>query len=115
MEPVRPVFLNHSLRDNKNGAPDRIRTCGPQIRHTTTFVATPNLWSVCALDFLFIIPTNVGLDAARKVSTPFPNGTWLGIAILQVSPTLSDSTLRVSPKAPNFLGIWCSIQLSYGR
>ena len=115
MEPVRSVFPNHSLQANKNGAPDRIRTCDPQIRHTTTFIATPKLWGVCALDFLFIIPTNVGLDATRKVSTPFPNRTWLGIAILQVSPTLSGSTLRVSSKAPNFLGIWCSIQLSYGR
>jgi len=29
---------------------------------------------VCALDFLFIIPTKVGLDAHRKVSTPSLSG-----------------------------------------
>ena len=41
------------------------------------------------------------LDAARLVSTPFPFGTWLGIAISKVSPTLSSSTRNVSNTAPN--------------
>ena len=53
--------------------------------------------NVRALDFPFIIPTGVRLDAHRQVSTPFPCGTWLGIAILQVSPTLMGFHPRVSP------------------
>ena len=57
--------------------------------------------NVRALDFPFIIPTEVGLDATRQVSTPSPFGAWHGIAILQVSPFLSGSTRRVSPTAPN--------------
>ena len=94
-----------------NGAAWVTRTPDPRIHHTTTFVATH--LGVCALDFLFVIPTEVGLDATRQVSTPSPFGAWLGIAILQVSPNLSGSTRDISLAAPNYLGILCSIQLSY--
>ena len=97
-----------------NGGPEWIRTTDLQIRHTTTFVAIPRMGNVRALDFPFIIPTEVGLDAARQVSTPSPFGAWHGIAILEVSPFLSGSARRISPAAPNLLGIWRSILLNYG-
>jgi len=86
-------------------------------RFITLQLSLPSLImrNVRALDFPFIIPTEVGLDATRQVSTPSPFGAWHGIAILQVSPFLSGSTRRVSPTAPNPLGIWRSIQLNYGR
>ena len=64
----------------------------------------PPYGSVRALDFPFIIPTEVGLDAARQVSTRFPFGTSLGIAnsfTCKVSPNLSSSTRGVSTAAPN--------------
>ena len=63
-----------------SGDPDRIRTCDPQIHHNYDF-HRHSVKSVCVLDFLFIIPTEVELDANRQVSTPFLLRTWLGIAI----------------------------------
>ena len=74
--------------------PTRLELVTPAFITTTTFVAI--LPDVCALDFPFIIPTEAGLDAHRQVSTPFPLGTWLGIAILQVSPTLMGFHSKVS-------------------
>ena len=72
-------------------------------RFITLQLSLPSLHmrNVRALDFPFIIPTKVGLDATRQVSTPSPFGAWHGIAILQVSPFLSGSTHRISPMAPN--------------
>ena len=77
-----------------NGAAWVTRTPDPRIHHTTTFVATH--LGVCALDFPLIIPTEVGLDSHRQVSTPSPCGAWLGIAILQVSPSLMGFHPKVS-------------------
>ena len=78
---------------------------------TTTFVATLRcLWSGLSLHH----NSQWTVGATRQVSTPFPSGTWFGIAISQVSPTLSSSTYRVSSTAPNLLGILRSIQLNYG-
>ena len=74
--------------------PARFELATPAFITTTTFVAT--LEGVCVLDFPFIIPTKVGLDAHRQVSTPSPCGAWLGIAILQVSPTLMSFHPKVS-------------------
>ena len=89
-------------------------------RFITLQLSLPSLLmrNVRALDFPFIIPTEVGLDATRQVSTPSPFGAWHGIAnsiTRKVSPFLSGSTRRVSPTAPNLLGIWRSILLNYGR
>ncbi len=78
----------------ENGAACKTRTCDPRIHHTTTFVATPTVGVFVRWTSLH--HTNVGLDAHRQVSTPFPFGTWLGIAILQVSPTLMSVHLKVS-------------------
>jgi len=39
------------------------------------------------------------LGAARQVSTPSDYSAWLGVAILQGSPNLSISTLKVSLQA----------------
>ena len=50
-----------------------------------------------SLEYTFTIFFNLG--ACRLLSTPFFFKTWFGIAILQVSPSLTGSTLRVSPKA----------------
>ena len=86
--------------DKGSGAAPQDRTADLWFHHTTTFVATH--LGVCALDFLFIIPTKVGLDAARKVSTPSPYGAWLGIAILQVSPNLSGFHPAVSGRRCNY-------------
>jgi len=71
----------------KNGADAQTRTADLRIHTNYNFRCHP-IWDVCGLDFPFIVPTEVGLDAHRQVSTPFPFGIWLGIAILQVSPTL---------------------------
>jgi len=52
--------------------------------------------SVCSLDFTFTFAFALALGAARQVSTPSDYSAWLGIAILQVPPNLSSSTLKVS-------------------
>ena len=62
-------------------------------------------------------PLSVG--AARPVSTPSPDfsGAWLGIgwpqARRELSPTLSGFSTAFPVVLPNFLGILCSILLSY--
>ena len=60
------------MESEGSGAAPQDRTADLWFHHTTTFVAT--YLGVCALDFLFIIPTKVGLDAHRKVSTPSLSG-----------------------------------------
>ena len=79
-----------------SGDPEWIRTTDPKIRHTTTFVATSRWKCLCAGLSLHHANRAVGLDAARQVSTPSPFGAWLGIAILQVSPTLMSFHPKVS-------------------
>jgi len=62
-----------------------------------------------ALDFLFTILTEVRLGTHRQVSTPYPIGAWLGIAISQVSPTLMSFHLKVSQERRNLkLRMRCS-------
>jgi len=50
-----------------------------------------------SLEYTFTISFDLG--ACRLLSTPSFFKAWFGIAILQVSPNLTGSTLRVSPKA----------------
>ncbi|MEE2955266.1 MAG: hypothetical protein VX780_03960 [Pseudomonadota bacterium] len=56
------------------------RTRDPRILTNYSFHCH-SVRNVCGLDFPSIIATLVALDAHRQVSTPFPSGTWLGIAI----------------------------------
>jgi hypothetical protein len=65
----------------------------PDFLTTTAFAAI----AVCGLDFPFTVGFPLG--AACQISTPSDFSAWLGIAILQVSPNLSGSTPRVSPRA----------------
>jgi len=43
------------------------------------------------------------LGTSRQVSTPYFFKSWLGIAILQVSPNLRGSTFKISLKALKFV------------
>ena len=58
---------------------------------------SPPPYGVRGLDYTFTLAFALG--AARLVSTPSSCEAWLGIAILQVSPTLSSSTAGVSAGA----------------
>ena len=68
---------------------------------------------VCGLDYTFTVASAVG--AARLVSTPSPIGAWLGIAMQKVSPNLSSSASRVSPRALNFIQVRCVYQFRHAR
>jgi len=65
----------------------------------TAFAAARGVWS---LDYPFTVAAETALGAARLVSTPSPQGAWLGIAVGRTgpgSPNLSGSTPSVSRRA----------------
>ena len=73
---------------------DETRTRTPfRARDFLTTIAFATL-AVCSLEYTFTIAFALGV--ARLLSTPSGFPAWLGIPILQGSPTLSDSTLKVS-------------------
>ena len=70
---------------------------GRPIAYLTTIVFTTcfrSLWSGLCLH-----RSIAAVDAHRQVSTPSHYWAWLGVVILQISPTLMGSTLTVSNKA----------------
>ena len=102
-----------AFRQGKNGVHGRIRTCDPRIHPTSAFAAAfRRSWSGLSLRHW---PWPLG--AARPVSTP--SGVATGLARdwhatrAKLSPTLSRSAARFPLATPNFLGILCSILLSY--
>ena len=89
--------------------PTRLELVTPAFITLQLSLPSPRVGNVRALDFLLIIPTEVGLDSHRQVSTRFPFGTSLGIAILQVSPTLMSVHPKVSQWGRNIkLRMRCS-------
>ena len=63
------------------------RTRNSRVIVTTMAFAT---LTVCGPEYAFTISFDLG--GGRLLSTPFPFGTWLGVAILQVSPNLTAFT-----------------------
>ena len=97
-----------------DGVHERIRTSDPRI-HTTSALAAARERSWSGLS-LHHEPKLLG--AAHPVSTPSTDfsGAWLGIGMLRSakrSPTLSRSIAVFPTATPNFIGILCSILLSY--
>ena len=98
------AFVRRSMFATANGVRGGIRTPDPRIQATSAFAAARGRsWSGLSLR-----PRPKSLGVARPVSTPSaPFGpAWLGIGTPapagKRSPTLSESTRRVSPPAPNF-------------
>lgn len=109
------------------GVHGRIRTCDPRIHTTSVFTARKAsyegfscLWS--GLSLYHEPRIRELLDTARPVSTPSCRQNWLaGLArdwhamksTAKLSPNLSRSVKKISLLNAQFLGILCSILLSY--
>ena len=78
----------------------------------STAFAAATTHGVCGLDYPFTL-ARFALGAARLVSTPSRYRAWLGIAMSQVSPTLSSSASRVSTRALKFRSSPVRLQLTY--